>query len=229
MWKTPDPIAVTDGEAVAISGLVHRVWEPVAAKPHPTVVMLHGRSGSEDAMWIFGRTIPTGWLMVAPRGIKPDPSGGYTWYPRARNEWPTLEQFEEASQAVHQFVRALPQLYNADPRQVYLMGFSQGAATAYATAIRHPGSVQGIAGLLGFIPVECGAIQENSPLMTLPIFMAAGKRDPLVPLSRTVSCAQTLYMAGAQLEYYEYDTGHRLNAQGLRDLKQWWQARAQEA
>jgi phospholipase/carboxylesterase len=180
-------------------------------------------------MWIFARTIPPNWLIVAPRGIKPDSAGGYTWYPRARDQWPTLEQFDEASEAVYRFVSALPQLYNADPHQVYLMGFSQGAATAYATAIRHPHSVQGIAGLVGFIPVECGAIQESSPLMRLPIFMAAGKRDPLIPLSRTVSCAQTLYMAGAQLEYHEYDTGHRLNAQGIKDLKRWWQARLLEA
>ena len=40
-------------------------------------------------------------------------------------------------QAVTRFIHALPSLYNADPQQIYLMGFSQGAATAYALSLIH--------------------------------------------------------------------------------------------
>jgi phospholipase/carboxylesterase len=179
-------------------------------------------------MWLFARTLPPDWLVVAPRGIKPDPSGGYAWHPRQRDEWPTLRQFDEAVAAVTRFIQALPQLYEADGDHIYLMGFSQGAATAYATAIRHPGLVQGIAGLVGFVPTDCGPALESSPLKHLPIFMAVGKKDDLIPLNHTAGCARTLAMAGTQLEYHEYDTGHKLNGQGMRDLRRWWQARVEE-
>lgn len=212
--------------AAAAGELSHRVLEPNAPGPHPTVVMLHGRSGDEDAMWIFARVIPKNWLIVAPRGIKADPGGGWAWHPRQRDEWPPLAMFADAVQAVVDFIRVLPGLYQADPEQIYLMGFSQGAATAYATAMLQPGLVRGIAGLVGFVPGECALAIESAALNDLPIFMAVGREDPYIPYARTQSCAQTLRAAGAELTYREYDTGHRLNAQGVRDLKAWWLARA---
>jgi len=220
-----EPRLVADGHAVADSGLIHRVLEPTPPGPHKTIVMLHGRSGTEDVMWIFAKTAPPNWLLIAPRGIKTDPAGGYDWRRRGQDEWPTLAQFDEAVTAVVHFIHALPSLYNADPEHIYLMGFSQGAATAYAVAIRHPRIVQGIAGLVGFIPTACDESLESSPLIDLPIFMAVGKHDPLIPTERAAGCAQTLYMAGSQLEYHEYDTGHKLNAAGMLDLQSWWAER----
>jgi phospholipase/carboxylesterase len=216
------PGLIAEGPALEIAGLIHRVSEPSGPGPHPTVVMLHGRSGDEDAMWIFSRTLPEEWLVVAPRGIKADPGGGFAWHPRQRDEWPPLRQFDDAVAAVVDFIQTLPELYDADSDRIYLMGFSQGAATAYTTAMRHPGLVQGIAGLVGFVPVECDAAVETKVLKGLPIFMAVGKEDPYIPFTRAQNCAQTLKESGADLTYREYDTGHRLNAQGMRDLKAWW-------
>lgn len=219
------PRLVDKGTALEATGLIHRVSVPEGPGPHPTVVMLHGRSGGENAMWIFSRTVPSNWLMVTPRGIKEDPGGGFAWHPRQRDEWPSLATFDEAVAAVVSFIRSLPEVYDSDPKQIFLMGFSQGAATAYATAMRHPGLVQGIAGLVGFVPVECGDAVAVSALEGLPIFMAVGKEDPYIPHSRSQNCAQTLRDAGAELDYHEYETEHRLDAQGMRDLKDWWRRR----
>lgn len=218
----------TQGPAVEQAGLVHRVLQPTGPGPHPTVVMLHGRSGDEDVMWVFARTVPRNWLLVAPRAIKADPDGGYSWHPRHQDEWPPLDRFDEATAAVTRFVNALPQLYNADPDHVYLMGFSQGAATAYATAMRQPELVQGIAGLVGFVPTEADAVLAAKALKGLPILMAVGKEDERIPYAVSQASAQALRNTGAELEYYEYDTGHKLNAQGMRDLKQWWAERTGE-
>jgi phospholipase/carboxylesterase len=220
------PRLVSQGSVLEMTGLVHRVREPDGPGPHPTVVMLHGRSGDEEVMWVFARTLPKDWLVVAPRGIKPDPDGGYAWHPRQRDEWPSLATFETAAQAVSRFIRSLPGVYHADPERIFVMGFSQGAATAYATAMYEPGLIRGIAGLVGFVPVSCEAAIDTLALQNLPIFMAVGKEDPLIPYERTASCAQTLRASGADLTYHEYDTGHRLNAQGMRDLAEWWQAQA---
>jgi phospholipase/carboxylesterase len=230
MTESEGPYLVTDKQALKSAGLIHRVLEPKRSSPEPsssapTVVMLHGRSGNEDAMWIFSRVLPKEWLVVAPRGIKPDPGGGYAWHPRQRDEWPPLAMFDEAVSAVTRFISALPGLYQADPQQIYLMGFSQGAATAYATAMGHPGLVKGVAGLVGFVPVQCDNAIKMAALSRTPIFMAVGKEDPLIPYSRAQRCAQTLRATGADLTYREYGTGHRLNAQGVRDLRAWWQER----
>jgi phospholipase/carboxylesterase len=217
------PRLVEDGAALTSSGLVHRVLEPRAGSPRPTVVMLHGRSGTEDVMWVFARTLPQEWLMVAPRAIKEDPAGGFSWHPRQRDEWPSLALFDPAITAVVTFLNALPELYNANPDQLYLMGFSQGAATAYATAFQYPELVQGIAGLVGFVPAAAEAAIRKRPLAGTPVYMAVGRQDERIPLPKSRRCAEALRQAGADLAYHEYDTGHRLNSQGMRDLEAWWE------
>lgn len=227
MKKTDKPHLVDDKVALTTAGLVHRVWEPATNGPHRTMVMLHGRKGNEEVMWVFARAIPANWLIVAPRAITAEPDGGYSWHPRLDDEWPSLEQFDEAVTAVARFIRALPELYDAHPDHIYLMGFSQGAATAYATAIRYPGLVQAIAGLVGFMPTESEAALANAPFDGLPVFMAVGKEDDTIPLSRARATAEALRMGGAWLEYREYDTGHKLNAAGMRKLEKWWAERNQ--
>lgn len=222
---TPKPQLIETGEAFTKAGLVHRVLQPEAEGPRPTAVLLHGRAGNEEVMWVFGRTLPPGWLLVAPRAIKDDPDGGYSWHPRQPDTWPSLSEFDEAVTAVTHFIQALPSLYNADPSRIYLMGFSQGAALAYATAIRQPGLVQGIAGLVGFIPEAAEAALAEAPLKDLPIFVAVGSQDERIPAARARQGAKKLKTAEAQLDYREYDTGHKLNAQGMRDLTEWWERR----
>jgi phospholipase/carboxylesterase len=218
-----DPHLVDQGKELARAGLVHRVAEPEGEGPFPTLVMLHGRAGNEDVMWIFAQAVPEGWLVVAPRGIVEDPWGGYSWRVREGEEWPTLNQFDVPVGAVMDFVATLPELYNADLSRLYLMGFSQGAATSYAIAMRHPGAIRAIAGLVGFVPMECGDLQTAASLDGMPIFMAVGTEDERIPYSRSLACAQTLNLAGAELDYHEYEMGHRLNAEAMRELKAWWE------
>lgn len=221
------PLLVADGPAVRETGLVHRVLEPSGPGPYPTVVMLHGRYGNEDVMWIFRKTVPANWLMIAPRALVPD-HGGYSWLRQEGGFWPPLAAFDTAVDAVVRFVESLSRVYNADLEQIYLMGFSQGAAVAYATAMRRPDLVQAIAGLVGFVPESCESSPQFTALQDLPIFMAVGREDERVPYERAQACAQTLRLAGANLEYHEYDTGHKVNSQGLQDLANWWSRRNRE-
>lgn len=218
------PQLVTEGPAFGATGLVHRVLQPSTAEPRAAVVMLHGRFGNEDVMWLFAQTVPADWLILAPRGLHED-GEGYSWHPRLPDEWPCLDEMERAVTAVTHFIHALPRQYNADPRRIYLMGFSQGAALAYALALKYPRLIQGIAGLVGFVPEACDMAVQTQPLNNLPIFVAVGTKDPLIPYQRAKQCAQTLRQAGANLTYSEYATGHKLNAQGMRDLQVWWAAR----
>jgi len=213
----------TETQLITTAGLIHRVRVPPANGPHPTVVMLHGRSGTEEVMWVFARALPAQWLAVAPRAIMDDPDGGYAWHPRKRDEWPALPLFTTAAQAVFQFIQSLSALYQADLNQLYFMGFSQGAATALAVALTHPGVCKGIAGLVGFMPTASDAALATDALRGLPIFFAAGTRDETIPLEVSRRSAEALRSGGAQLDYREYEAGHKLNSEGMRDLKTWFE------
>lgn len=221
--KSKQPLLVTSGSAFAKSGLVHRVWEPDGDGPHPTIVMNHGRSGTEDVTWVFARTLPKEWLIVTPRALYTDERGGYSWDVRPEGEWPPIEAFMPAVDALDQFIHALPDLYNADLNRLFLLGFSQGAAVSYTYAMRHPNLVQGIAGLVGLMPKGVMDDPDLKNLRDMPVMMMIGRNDDTVPPEIAYECATALIHAGTRLDYREYDTGHKLNGQGMRDLKQWWQ------
>ncbi len=222
------PELIDSGPLLEATGVVHRVAEPNAPGPHPTVVMLQGRSGNEEVMWIFRKALPVNWLLVAPRAIETDPRGGYSWYVRMDEELGSLEHFAPAISAVERFTRALPRIYNADPDQLYFMGFSQGAAMSYAMAMTHPTLIKAIAGLVGFTPTGIDAQIEARVLAGMPIFNAVGLKDERIPYAESVRSAETLRAAGADLTYNEYDTGHKLNRQGMQDLQAWWLDRSRE-
>ena len=68
---SPETILVDSGPLLEATGLVHRVLEPSGPGPYRTAVMPHGRFGDEDAMWLFRRTMPTGWLKSPPAPSRP--------------------------------------------------------------------------------------------------------------------------------------------------------------
>lgn len=223
MDSTRSPQLVQTGPERFEAGLIYRYLQPDGPGPYPTVVLLHGRFGDEDVMWLFRRVIPRPWLVFAPRAPLAEPGGGFSWHTQPYGEWPELVAFDPAVAALTRFLEALPRLYNADPDRLYPIGFSQGAAVAYATALNRPGITRAIAGLVGFVPrARPEAIAGR--LNGLPVFMAVGEQDPIVPYAEAQRSAEALRHAGVDLEYHEYPAEHKMTAAGLDDLQAWLHA-----
>lgn len=224
MAVTSTPQLIQTGPEWYEAGLAYRYQMPDGPGPYPTVVLVHGRLGDEDVMWVFRKVIPQPWLVVAPRAPLAD-HDLYSWYIQPPGEWPDRSVFDPAVDALTRFLRVLPRLHNADPDRLFLLGFSQGAALAYATALRQPELVSGIAGLVGFAP-SAPAEAIDGRLNGMPVFMAAGTADPTIPYEQSQLAAALLRRAGADLEYHDYPTGHKLTTAGMQDLRNWFRARA---
>ncbi|MBP7998733.1 MAG: dienelactone hydrolase family protein [Chloroflexi bacterium] len=206
---------------LAAATLIHRLARPHTPGPHPTLVMIHGHKGNEEVMWIFSRTVPENWLLVAPRAPIADGIASYSWLEKRPPPWPTLHDFHAAADQIAAFITALPQQYNADPERIYLMGFSQGAAALLATIMFHPGLVQAAALLVGFAPEQVDGVNAAA-LEDLPIFMAIGTKDDTVPYEQAQKGANLIAAAGANLTLVEMNTGHKLDATGMKALQAWW-------
>ena len=217
------PQLIQSGPEWHEAGLAYRYEMPNGPGPYPTAVMIHGRRGDEDVMWVFRKAIPRPWLVVAPRAMLAD-QGGYSWHVQPPGEWPGIDAFHPAIDALTRFLQALPRLYNADPDRTYLMGFSQGAAVSYATILRDPTLARGVAGLVGFAP-RAAPEAVAGRLAGKAVFMAAGAQDPVVPVSEAQRAAALLQAAGAEVDYREYPTEHKMTSAALDDLRQWFQAR----
>lgn len=222
------PIAGTPAAQERL-GLAYRALEPsAAAEPPPVALLLHGLGGDERVMWVFASQLPRHWLLVAPRAPLPAEPAGWTWLLRQPDEWPDLARFDAPVDALVRFLDGLPAFHPADLQRLVLIGFSQGAATAFALALRlaqrpdSPVRTRGIASLVGFMPRGAAeAFPGQGLLAGLPTFMAVGQRDPLVPVTQGRLAADAARALGADLRYQEYEAGHKIPSQGMRDLADW--------
>jgi phospholipase/carboxylesterase len=71
------------------------------------------------------------------------------------------------------------------PRRVVLAGFSQGGAIALQTGLRYRERLAGILALSTYLPLAATlATERNTAHSDMPIFMAHGIHDPMIPLDR---------------------------------------------
>ncbi len=212
------PLALTMETKGLVLNLVHRVRVPAGNTQGrlPAVVLLHGWTGDETAMRIFQAAVPPGAMAVSPRG--PVAAGeGYGWVDRQAGDL----THADGVAALREFVRGLPEVYPVDPARLVLVGFSQGGAMGLSLAITDPERVAAVAVLAGYLPDWTRAQITPASLAGRPVFIGHGNQDTTVPLARAAVMREALEAAGADVTYHEYPTGHKVNRQGMKDLKQW--------
>ena len=199
--------------------LVHRTQLPHLAPGQlaPAVIMIHGWQGDEKVMTIFERTLPPGVAIISPRAPLDMNNGGFGWYQPVDDENSQLAGLA----ALRAFVSGLPARYPIDPRRIILMGFSQGAAMSNALLLSDPALVAAVASLAGFLPESARRWLKTGRLAGKSVFIAHGTADTTVPAERALAARDALQSAGATVEYHDYPMAHKLNAQGMRDLKDW--------
>lgn len=140
---------------------------------------------------------------------------------------PQMEQREDASgiRRSQQLIEALVQRENARgvaTEKIILAGFSQGGAIALHTGLRYPQRLAGILALSTYLPLVQTVRQEASEInQALPIFMAHGSHDPIVPLRLGDDSRHYLEQLGYQLEWKTYFMEHSVCPEEISDISQW--------
>ena len=105
---------------------------------------------------------------------------------------------------------------------IFLFGFSQGGAMALSTGVRYPERLGGIAALSCFLPLVDKIAAEASPAnRDVPIFMAHGTHDPMIPLDRGAEARDHLAKLDYRVEWHEYRMPHSVSAEEIADLSAW--------
>jgi len=204
-----------------IDGIKFKYRLPPGNIPVQTYLLLHGWTGDEDSMWIFSSRLSQNALLIAPRGLFTSPLGGYSWYSKADAQLPTMEDFSE-SIGVIQNLLDNDLFMMADRTRFRVVGFSQGAALAYSLAFSQTIKIQALCGLSGFVPDKNNANYLDKPLDGLPVFVAHGTKDRIVPVERARSGNRILEQAGAIVTYCEDDVGHKLSATCFRGMQEFF-------
>jgi phospholipase/carboxylesterase len=103
--------------------------------------------------------------------------------------------------------------------RIVLAGFSQGGAIALQTGLRQPEPLAAIIALSCYLPLADSFAQERHlASVGVPIFMAHGTSDPIVPLERGAASRDALRAAGYAVEWHQYPMPHSVNEQEIRDI-----------
>ena len=106
--------------------------------------------------------------------------------------------------------------------RIVVAGFSQGAAVALMTGLRHAERLAGIIGMSGYLPLaDKTAAERSAANQDTPIFLAHGTHDGVVVLPRATATRDALTALGYPLEWHEYPMEHSVCPQEIADLARW--------
>jgi phospholipase/carboxylesterase len=110
--------------------------------------------------------------------------------------------------------------------KIVLAGFSQGGAIALHTALRYPQRLAGLMALSTYLPLQDSfdsevAANTAAQPRTLPIFMAHGSIDPMLPMALGQHSHRLLEAAGYQVEWHDYPMAHAVCADEIAAIRNW--------
>lgn len=106
--------------------------------------------------------------------------------------------------------------------RIVLAGFSQGGTIALHTGLRYPKPLAGIMSLSAPVPFVGELMAEVNPANAkLPVFMAHGTDDSMVPFATALASCQLMQSRGLSVEWHAYATGHSVVPDELRDIARW--------
>ena len=103
--------------------------------------------------------------------------------------------------------------------RIVLAGFSQGGAITLHTGLRQPQPLAGLIALSCYLPLaESFSKEAAAGSKGVPVFLAHGTQDPVVPLARGAASRDALKAAGYAVEWHDYPMPHSVSAEEIADI-----------
>ena len=111
---------------------------------------------------------------------------------------------------------------NIPSDRIVLAGFSQGGAIALQTALRYPEKLAGVMALSCYLPCADSFAAEATPANSrIPVLIAHGTQDPVVPYAMGKQSRDLLVNAGYNVAWHEYPMPHSVCMEEVRDIGAW--------
>jgi phospholipase/carboxylesterase len=207
--------------------LQYLVRQPVQKTAHPPVlILLHGYGSDERDLFGLKDAVSGNFLVISARAPMALPGAGYEWYEPSKQSGhrdADAAQLAASRALIEKFISQVVAKYNADGRQVFLAGFSQGAIMSYQVGLTRPGLLRGICVLSGTIFPSLKPLVKQSPqLAKLKIFVGHGTSDDRIPFGEGKDAVSYLTSIGLTPEFHTYQgMGHTITNDVMKDLVQW--------
>lgn len=207
--------------------LQYLIREPkIKSDKNPLLLLLHGYGSNEADLFSFAAELPEEYYIVAVRAPYDLQYGSYAWYAinfdADENKFSDLDQARISRDRIASFIDELLSIYPIDPKNVTLIGFSQGSILSYAVALSYPEKVQKVVAMSGYLNTEMATVNFlQNEVSKLKIFASHGTSDQVIPVAWARKTKPQLDQLGIENVYKEYPMGHGVAPQTFYDFKKW--------
>jgi len=200
---------------------------PGTVSPAPLLIALHGYGANKRYMMREAELMAPGQFAIAslqgfhqhmrePREAGGPMRFGFGWLTNFRTE----ESVALHHRALIDLIETLTDEGFADPKRVFLLGFSQSCALNYRFAFTHPDRLRGVVGICGGIPGDW----ETSPAYRdadIDVLHLTGTRDEFYTPERVRDYERQLTTRARSVSFRSYDATHEIVPEMRSDVVQW--------
>ena len=191
----------------------------------PVIILLHGMGSNEGGMLKLADILPGSGLVYALRAPYVISPGKYTWYEADLSTGTPTIRFDEAEKSralIISFINGVRKKLGLSTDKVIVGGFSQGGVMSYNLGLTSPDLIKGIFILGSRLQAEIRSfIRPADELKDLKIFIGHGTEDRVLSLSHAHEAAGYLRQLGLHPELHEYQAGHTIVPEMVKDLMKW--------
>jgi phospholipase/carboxylesterase len=181
----------------------------------PPLLLLHGTGGDENDLLQLGTLVSPNSALLSPRGRVLE-NGMPRFFRRLAEGVFDEDDVRRRALELADFVDEARLRHGID-RPVAL-GYSNGANIAAALMLLRPGTLAGAALLRAMVPLSD---PRHPDLSRVPVLIASGKVDPIVPASNSARLAAMLRDAGADVSHQTLPVGHQLSRADVALVRDW--------
>ncbi|MCD1162365.1 alpha/beta hydrolase [Peribacillus frigoritolerans] len=185
----------------------------------PLLLLLHGTGGTETDLLPLSEMVSPGSSVLSVRGNVLE-NGMPRYFRRLSEGVFDEEDLIFRTKELYDFLELASGKYDFDRDRVVALGYSNGANIAASLLFHYEGALQGA--ILHHPMVPRRGITLPS-LSDIPVFIAAGKNDPICPAAETDELNQILLQAGAAVNVHWENYGHQLTRSEVDAAGSWFQ------
>ncbi len=203
----------------------------VAQEQPPLLILLHGYGSNEQDLMGLAPHLDERLYIVSARAPL-DLGGAYAWYHLAGVPGNLIADRATRAESLSLLQKFVPQVIErtcANPRQVYLLGFSQGCVMSMSVALLMPDVIAGVVALSGYLDDAVLPEVDVARLKGLAVLWQHGTDDGVIPVAQGRAAKTWLEQTPVDLTYVEYPTGHVIHPQGFAVIQNWLSERLEQA
>ena len=188
------------------------------------IFLLHGYGSNEEDLYSLKEIIPSNYVIISLRAPITIGFNSYAWYSinfeNNIDRWIDLDEaINSKNIVINDILLHLKDLEVVNER-VSILGFSQGAILSWSIGIEHPDLIKNIIPLSGFYHPEITSNNLNFKFR-LNCFSSHGINDDVIPIDWARRGIQILDKKNINIEFNEYQSGHEISKENLRDVIKW--------